>query len=149
MKPKEEGIHPRTKGFTLIELMVVVLIIGLIASGVLINVNKSRKQARDAKRISDINTGASALAAYYADKHAYPITNEISKLVSEGYIQSMPQDPLSPESGWVYTYSSSGSPPNTYNLWSKMELNTGEGVITCGSVYRYQLKDGENYLTCF
>jgi len=59
-------------GFTLIELMVVVFIVALLASLVVVNVNQARKKARDAKRIADLNTVATALQAFYADHHYYP-----------------------------------------------------------------------------
>jgi len=60
------------KSFTLIELMVVVFIVALLASLVVVNVNQARKKARDAKRIADLNTVATALQAFYADHHYYP-----------------------------------------------------------------------------
>lgn len=63
--------HSR-RGFTLIELLVVILIIGMITGIVVINVDRGRKTARDAKRIADMNSVASALAAYYSDNHRFP-----------------------------------------------------------------------------
>jgi len=60
------------KGFTLIELMVVILIIMLLATVITVNVDQARKKARDAKRIADLNTVATAIQSYYADYHVYP-----------------------------------------------------------------------------
>jgi len=61
------------KGFTLIELMVVVLIVGLLSGLVVVNVNNSRLNARDAKRIQDIDTINTAIQMYAeANNGQYP-----------------------------------------------------------------------------
>ena len=62
------------KGFTLIELLVVILIIGILATFVIVNVSKSRSQARDAKRVSDLKTIQGALEMYYEKNQKYPMT---------------------------------------------------------------------------
>jgi len=100
------------KGFTLIELMVVILIIMLLATVITVNVDQARKKARDAKRIADMSTVASALQAYYADNHYYPqpwtgpwtcdfyyptskqvFAQLIPALRSGNYLNSCPTDP--------------------------------------------------------
>jgi len=63
----------KTRGFTLIELMVVILIIMLLAGVVVVNVDQARKKARDAQRIAGMNTLATAIQAFYADNHRYPM----------------------------------------------------------------------------
>lgn len=107
----------KKRGFTLIEIMVVVLIIMILSGLAIVSVNQARKQARDAKRISDMNTIASALQAYYADHHSYVLTQVppescdlgawyprskiryaqmIGILKNEGYLQSCPYDEIDP-----------------------------------------------------
>jgi prepilin-type N-terminal cleavage/methylation domain-containing protein len=58
--------------FTLIELLVVIAIIGLLAVLSIIVLSRSRLQARDAKRLSDITLVKKALDLYYDDVNAYP-----------------------------------------------------------------------------
>ncbi len=87
-------------GFTLIELLVVIAIIGILAAIVVMNVNSVRQKARDAKRISDLNTVASALQAYYADNHYYPGGDFINAMVNEGD----PGAAQYPESKCVYVH---------------------------------------------
>lgn len=61
------------KGFTLIELMVVVLIVGLLSGLIVVNVNNSRISARDARRIADLDTIRTAIEMYASvNKGKYP-----------------------------------------------------------------------------
>lgn len=63
------------RGFTLIELMIVISIISLVAAfGLATNYRAAQKTARDGKRKSDLEQIRSALEMYYADKGYYPYT---------------------------------------------------------------------------
>ncbi|HNX10724.1 MAG TPA: FISUMP domain-containing protein [bacterium] len=58
--------------FTLIEIMVSILIIGLITTVAAVSVGQVRAKSRDTKRITDIKSLQSALEAYYRDENQYP-----------------------------------------------------------------------------
>lgn len=60
-------------GYTLIELLIVVAIIGILASIGLISLNGARESARDSRRMSDLSQIRLGLALYFADHEAYPI----------------------------------------------------------------------------
>src|SRR3989344_6926865 len=60
-------------GFSLIELLVVIGIIGILAGIVSLSVQSSRQKARDAKRAADIKQLASALEGYFSSNNEYPI----------------------------------------------------------------------------
>ncbi len=60
------------KGFTLIEILVVISIIGFIAASAMYALNNARVKARDAKRLSDIKILQKALEMYYDDNNLYP-----------------------------------------------------------------------------
>jgi len=71
--------NKKQAGFTLIELLVVISIIGLLSSIILTSVASARQQARDAKRVGDIQAISEALELYYADHNSYPpITTSIA-----------------------------------------------------------------------
>lgn len=62
----------REKGFTLIELVIVILLLFIIAGIIIAAMNKTRAKARDQQRISDLNTIAETMALYYTQNHSYP-----------------------------------------------------------------------------
>lgn len=61
-----------SKGFTTIELLVVVGIIGLLATLAIISLQDSRERARDAKRLADMSQMEKALELYYIDNGRFP-----------------------------------------------------------------------------
>lgn len=98
----------KQKGFTLIEILVVIGIIAILATVVLIAINPARqfKQAHDTQRISNVNAILNAIGQYIADnKGAIPASitttdREISKAAADlcadimpKYIPSLPIDP--------------------------------------------------------
>jgi len=65
-------IPNKRKGFTLIEMLVVVAIIGTLASLVAANITSGRVRARDARRKHDLGQVKNALRLYYNDYQSYP-----------------------------------------------------------------------------
>jgi prepilin-type N-terminal cleavage/methylation domain-containing protein len=72
-----------TEGFTLIELLVVISIVGLLASIILVAVNQSRSQARDAARVEDLEQLQKAIEEYNLDNSFYPQCNVSSNNTSD------------------------------------------------------------------
>jgi len=60
------------KGFTLVELLVVIAIIGLISTLAFVSLNSTRARARDAVRLSDVDSIQTALELYYSENDKYP-----------------------------------------------------------------------------
>jgi prepilin-type N-terminal cleavage/methylation domain-containing protein len=63
------------RSFTLIEILVVVMIIGLLATVIVLNMAGARAKGRDARRKSDLNLLVNALDAYNRTTYAYPSSN--------------------------------------------------------------------------
>ncbi len=97
-------------GFSLIELMVVVVIMGLLTTVVVMNVLPNQDRAMVEKAKADIRTIAQAVEMYRMDQMKYPTMEEGieiltaapqgSSIRSEGYIKSLPTDPW----GMEYQY---------------------------------------------
>ncbi len=63
------------KGFTLIEILIVVVIIGVLAAVVLISLDSAQAKARDTRRLSDLNELANAFRMYYEKNNTYVISD--------------------------------------------------------------------------
>lgn len=64
----------KTKGFTLVELLVVMAIIGVLAAIVIVNLNESQKRSRDSRRKSDLNTILTGMMLYYDDHNTFSLS---------------------------------------------------------------------------
>ena len=97
----------RQRGFTLLEIMVVIVILGILASLVVPNLMGNKEQADRQKAVSDIVALENALDMYKLDNSRYPTTEQgLEALVTkpqgdpaprnyqdDGYIKRLPQDP--------------------------------------------------------
>lgn len=90
-------INKKNKGFTLIELLVVVSIIGVLLSIILISFSDTKKDARNARRETDIKQIGTAMEFYYTDNEEYIISSDnLCENDSIGKAMlSVPEDPLS------------------------------------------------------
>src|SRR3989338_4058187 len=73
LKPMDELNRQRKfSGFTLVELLVVISVIGLLASVILVSLNSARTKARDSRRKADLAQITKALELYYDTYGGYP-----------------------------------------------------------------------------
>lgn len=108
------GIDGRN-GFTLVELMVVILIIGLLATIVIINVMPATDQAAVTKARADIATLESGVEMYRLKHMNYPSGgNGLQLLVEERLIKRLPKDPW----GNSYRYSAPGRDGRDFEIIS-------------------------------
>lgn len=67
----------KQKGFTLVELLIVIIIIGILATLVIVTFQGVQAKARDSKRQTDINALNSQIQAYYAEHGWYPTVDQL------------------------------------------------------------------------
>lgn len=68
----------KSSGFTIVELLIVIVVIGILATLVIVTFTGQQQKARDAQRRTDINAIASHVSAYYADKGYYPTAADLN-----------------------------------------------------------------------
>jgi prepilin-type N-terminal cleavage/methylation domain-containing protein len=66
-------IKKNSKGFTIVELLIVIVVIAILAALVLNSFRGVQERARDTKRRTDVNAQASQLEVYYTDNGGYPV----------------------------------------------------------------------------
>jgi prepilin-type N-terminal cleavage/methylation domain-containing protein len=140
----------KNAGFTLIELMVVIAIIGILASTVLANLSDAQKSARDAIRLQDMKALHIAFERYFNDNGVYPnqiisgvpvsgqiigVGNTIDEVIRP-YLDPVPIDPRHdagtgevPAAGSVYFYS--------YDPFHWKSLTDCGGTLPADAEYSY------------
>ena len=131
----------RSKGFTLIEVMVVVIILGILAATIIPQFARTTQDAKISKAKADITTLESALERFFLTMDRYPKTGEgLQVLVdppSDGgqkwrgpYVKELRPDPW----GNPYMYRSPGlQGAITYDLWSRGADGSDGGSDRLGS----------------
>lgn len=104
MNTRRRAAGAGASGFTLIELIIVMTIIGLLASIAIPSFVNSVKRAREAVLREDLRTMRSAIDSYTVDKEQAPQT--LDDLVQAGYLKSIPVDPMTTRSDtWITSQS--------------------------------------------
>jgi general secretion pathway protein G len=93
----------RSPGFTLLELIIGIAVIGILATIALPNLKNIPRRAGESVLKSDLRTFRDVIDQYRADKGHYPPTLET--LVEEGYLRKIPTDPMTKSNEtWMLTF---------------------------------------------
>ena len=140
------------KGFTLIEILIVVAIIGMLSSVVLVGLGSFRSRGRDARRVADLREVQNALELYYAKNGNYPIGNNVN--VSTLGLQSagigVTKVPTDPTNNGEYYYRYGTQNQQQYVLGAKLEESSAAVLNDDidGTVYNVNCEDGDNRVYC-
>ena len=122
---------PRSAGFTLLELITVVAIIGILVGIALPNYKTAIMQSREAVLKEDLFRFRDVIDQYYADKGKYPAS--LDALVDEGYLRKIPADPITGSSDWEVVFSEQdqdnpSDTPGVYDVKSASTANSQAGT---------------------
>lgn len=122
------------KGFTLIEILVVIGIIGVLTGLVTVNLQDARSRARDTQRKADLKAIQEALELYKNDqpRQSYPTDDTWKEdLTSKGYIKKLPVDPQAATGSWPdYSYTRTSGDTLSYRLTTCLENDADAGKDT-------------------
>lgn len=127
-------------GFTIVELLIVIVIIGILAAITIVAYNGIQSRGNDSRRDSDIKQIKNALEMYKIDNDAYPIAcgadgsgctiSNLATTLTPKYIANVPQDPKSPSVLYSYVRGSASSYGILIYYESKATCKTGVNVNT-------------------
>lgn len=92
------------RGFTLMEMLIVVAMIGIVASIAVGQYRQSIQKAREAVLRENLYVMRTAINQYFADKGKYP--SDLVALVDDKYLRGVPEDPVTQSSEtWIEEFS--------------------------------------------
>lgn len=126
------SLSKRKDGFTIVELLIVIVVIGILAGLVITTYNGIQQKARNTERQTDLKAVQGQLEAYYAQNGRYPSTADLGsnsdsnvtfiQTNMKGLDKEALRDPKAPDlSGGGHDYSLASSP--TANKYSYAPLN--------------------------
>lgn len=130
MSVQLKQIQVKSKGFTIIELLVVMLLISLLASIVVPVVDKSILRAKEATLKENLFIVRKSLDDFYSDNGHYPET--LKQLVDDRYIRYLPDDPVSQTTEWLLVFVDG-------------DINQGRGIINLRSLSTEISSEGSYY----
>ncbi len=117
------------KGFTLVELLVVISIIGILTTLLMVNFVGTREKANDSKKVQDLNSIKNALRMYYNDNQSYPTGTNcfdcLNTAIGSSYLPNI--------SSIGYTYS---------------QLDSGDGFILTVPLESGSNNSNESQINC-
>lgn len=123
-----------SRGFTILELMVVMTLIVILSTLALVQYRQSILLAKESVLKDDLFKMRDALDQYYADKNQYPAA--LGALASEGYLRAIPEDPFTNSASTWQEIFADPDPNNPAAAPGVYDVKSGaEGTAIDGSRY--------------
>jgi general secretion pathway protein G len=121
-------------GFTLVELMIVMTIIGILASIAIPSYIRSVQKAKEATLREDLHTMRTAIDSYTVDKEKAP--QSLDDLVQAGYLKAIPNDPMTSRNDTWMTSESDTMTDINETQGGMDDVHSGsEGLASDGTTY--------------
>ncbi|MCK4890777.1 MAG: type II secretion system protein [Candidatus Aminicenantes bacterium] len=124
------------RGFTLVEILIVMTIIGILLSIVIPQYKNSIIKAKEAVLKENLFQIRDSISKYYKDKNKYPVSLE--DLVVAKYLRSVPVDPFSNKPDWELIR-------NEPVDFEDFDMEDAEGIIDIKSISNNPREEGKGY----
>jgi general secretion pathway protein G len=122
------------QGFTLVELMIVMTIIGILAAIAIPSYIRAVQKAKEAVLREDLHTLRTAIDSYTVDKEKAP--DSLDDLVQAGYLKSIPKDPMTSSTDtWITNQSDTMTDINETQGGMDDVHSGSEGIASDGTTY--------------
>lgn len=131
-------MHKKQKGFTLVEMLVAIAIVGLLSAVIMVSMSKNKAKARDANRKAAAAELRKAFELYFLDNSKYPSNGPagtpnqeldiqfLTSFLVPTYLSSMPADPTRNPDNYKYVWKNDGK---DYGLY--IPFGNEDGGISC------------------
>lgn len=117
---------PVSRGFTLVELLLVLFVIALLASLVAPVVTGSIQRARESSLKEDLHVMRKAIDDFYSDTGRYP--ESLAQLVEKRYLRKVPADPMTDKVETWIVVNGEGKDTGVMDVRSGSEEKSPDGV---------------------
>ena len=144
MLQKRARYRPNEQGFTLLELIVVVTVIGILSTMAIPNLLQTPIRANEAVLKTNLRTLRQVIDQHNGDKGFFPPSLEV--LVDEGYLRDIPLDPITNQREWGLEYDQGGEFEDDF-IPAETDLPEGgePGIIDVYSLSEDVSLDGTPY----
>ena len=128
----ETGAHAHERGFTLLEMVMVMTIIVILATVGVVSYQHIQSKAKEEVLKQDLKTMRKLIDEYQADRGKLP--QSLDDLVSSGYMRDIPIDPITGDRDWVIEMGE-----------DTISLEGGQGVVDVHSNAQGEASDGSSF----
>lgn len=123
------SLRNRQSGFTIVELLIVIVVIGILAALVVTTFNGIQQKGRDTERETDIKAIHGQLEAYYAQNGLYPLLSDVNSAAwRQTNMKGLDNEALRDPKGTPGTFTLAGAPATAvYSL----QVYEADGTTSC------------------
>ena len=140
------SLKNKQSGFTIVELLIVIVVIGILAALVVTTFSGIQQKGRDTERETDIKAIHGQLEAYYAQNGTYPLLADVNSQAwrsgsgaGEGNMKGLDNEALRDPKAAVGAFTLAGSPATAVYSYQVFEANGTTNCTTAANCVKYTL----------
>jgi prepilin-type N-terminal cleavage/methylation domain-containing protein len=128
------SLKNKSKGFTIVELLIVIVVIGILATLVIVTFTGIQQKARNSQRQTDINAVDSHVEAYYASSGNYPTYAQLNDATwRAANLKGLDPQALVGPKGGTLTHVNGAAAGDSYNYYATESANSNAECSASGT----------------